>query len=167
MHRRFSSLTSSRFAAASLAVITLASVLIAAGDSAPGLETIRADALKGHIFFLASDAMAGRDSMTHEGRIAADYIAGFFYRAGLKPAGDNNTFFQNFPMVDAHIDRENTRLAARVVSKTGGNMDRDYANGPDFTMPRPGRSGTCFAVFFPDRKVSTIRGVAVMLDKSA
>jgi two-component system CheB/CheR fusion protein len=32
---------------------------------------------------------------------------------------------------------------------------------------RPGRSGTCFAVFFPDRKVSTMRGVAVMLDKSA
>src|SRR5213075_2659869 len=74
----------------------LASISFAA-DSAPGLETIRADALKGHIFFLASDAMAGRDSMSREGRIAADYIAGFFYRAGLKPVGDGGTFFQNFP----------------------------------------------------------------------
>src|ERR671933_1963311 len=93
------------FAAVSLATI-FSAAFFAAGDAAPGIETIRADALKGHVFFLASDAMAGRDSMTHEGRIAADYIAGFFYRAGLKPAGDNNTFFQNFQMVDAHIDRE-------------------------------------------------------------
>jgi len=30
-----------------------------------------------------------------------------------------------------------------------------------------GRSGTCFAVFFPDRKVSAIRDPAVALDKSA
>jgi two-component system CheB/CheR fusion protein len=32
---------------------------------------------------------------------------------------------------------------------------------------RPGRSGTCFAVFFPDRKVSAMRDTAVALDKSA
>jgi Peptidase family M28 len=138
MHRVFTPPNAKRFAATSFTIIALALVLSAAGDAAPGLETIRADALKGHIFFLASDAMAGRDSMTREGRIAADYIAGFFYRAGLTPAGDNNTFFQNFPMADAHIDRERTRLAAHVVSKTGGNLDRDYAIGPDFTLPRQG-----------------------------
>src|SRR5262245_24772044 len=130
--------SASLYSATSLAVVCCTLVLTAAGDPAPGLETIRADALKGHIFFLASDAMAGRDSMTREGRIAADYIAGFFYRAGLKPVGDNNTFFQNFPMVEAHIDRERTKLVARITSKTGGTLDRDYANGPDFTMPRQG-----------------------------
>jgi two-component system CheB/CheR fusion protein len=32
---------------------------------------------------------------------------------------------------------------------------------------QPGRSGTCFAVFFPDRKVSAIRDITVALDKSA
>ena len=32
---------------------------------------------------------------------------------------------------------------------------------------QPGRSGTCFAVFFPDRKVSAIRDPTVALDKSA
>src|SRR6185295_12825864 len=138
MHTRSLQLTAPVFAAMTLFVVAFTLALTAAGDPAPGLETIRADALKGHIFFLASDAMAGRDSMSREGRIAADYIAGFFYRAGLKPVGDSNTFFQNFPMVDAHIDRDRTRLAARVISKTGGNLDRDYANGPDFTLPRQG-----------------------------
>ena len=32
---------------------------------------------------------------------------------------------------------------------------------------QPGRSGTCFAVFFPDRKVSAMRETALALDKSA
>ena len=32
---------------------------------------------------------------------------------------------------------------------------------------QPGRSGTCFAVFFPDRKVSTMHDIAATLDKSA
>jgi Peptidase family M28 len=137
MRRSITSPAAKRIAATLFTIVSLALVLTAA-DQAPGLDTIRADALKGHIFFLASDAMAGRDSMSHEGRIAADYIAGFFYRAGLQPVGDNNTFFQNFPMAEARIDREKTRLAARVVSKTGGSLDRDYVFGPDFTMPRQG-----------------------------
>jgi Peptidase family M28 len=137
MRRSITSPAAKRIAATLFTIVSLALVLTAA-DQAPGLDTIRADALKGHIFFLASDAMAGRDSMSHEGRIAADYIAGFFYRAGLQPVGDNNTFFQNFPMAEARIDREKTRLAARVVSKTGGSLDRDYVFGLDFTMPRQG-----------------------------
>ncbi len=32
---------------------------------------------------------------------------------------------------------------------------------------QPGRSGTCFAVFFPDRKASAARDTAVALEKSA
>ena len=101
-----------RFATTSFAFIMLALVLNAAGDPAPGLETIRADALKGHIFFLASDAMAGRDSMSREGASPPTTSPACFYRAGLEPVGDSNTFFQNFPMVDAHIDREHACLAA-------------------------------------------------------
>ena len=87
-------------------------VALAAQSDDPGLKTIRADALKGHIYFLASDEMGGRDSPSPEGRIAAQYIAGFFHRAGLKPAGDRGTYFQSFPMAAGHIDREHTYLRA-------------------------------------------------------
>jgi hypothetical protein len=76
MRRPFAQSTSTRFASASLASSPWGLVLTAAGDAAPGLETIRADALKGHIFFLASDAMAGRDSLSHEAsRMAGTVIA--------------------------------------------------------------------------------------------
>jgi hypothetical protein len=114
--------------------------LVLLADSDAGLQTIRADALKGHVYFLASDEMGGRDSLSPEGRIAAQYIAGFYHRYQLKPVGDGGTYFQNFPMVEAHIDRSASYLRARVGSTPagGGTSNRDYTFGPDFTMGRQG-----------------------------
>src|SRR2546427_8126608 len=105
-------------------------------DNDAGLASIKADALKGHIYFLASDEMGGRDSLSPEGRIAAAYIAGFYHRAGLKPAGDNGTYFQNFPMTAGHIDREHTYL--RASFDKDGLTTRDFAMGPDYTLGRQG-----------------------------
>ncbi|HJZ76669.1 MAG TPA: M28 family peptidase [Vicinamibacterales bacterium] len=133
MSRLFSGRT---FATLALVSLGLAAILQGA-DADPGLASIKADALKGHIYFLASDAMGGRDSLSLEGRIAADYIAGFYYRAGLKPVGDNGTFFQNFPMTAGHIDREHTYLRA-VIGKEGMTATRDFAMGPDYTLGRQG-----------------------------
>jgi len=147
-------------------------VALAAQAGDPGLNTIRADALKGHIFFLASDEMGGRDSLSPEGRIAAEYIAGFFHRAGLKPVGDRGTYFQNFPMVAAHVDREHTYLRATI-----GPTTRDFAMGPDFTLGRQGnvdaavRAPLVFAGYgiaapeyaYDDFKGVDVRGKVVMV----
>ena len=110
----------------------------AAADSDVGLKTITANALKGHVYFLASDEMGGRDSLSPQGRIAAQYIAGFFHRADLKPVGDQGTYFQNFPMVEATLDKSRTHLRATI-----GVVDRDYAEGPDYTLPRGRAEWTC------------------------
>jgi hypothetical protein len=48
------------------------------------------------VTFLARDEMKGRGSGTPELEIAADYIAEQFRLAGLKPAGENGTYFQPF-----------------------------------------------------------------------
>jgi Peptidase family M28/PA domain len=117
------------------AALALAAVLNAA-DGDPGLASITADALKGHIYFLASDEMGGRDSLSPEGRIAAQYIAGFYHRAGLTAVGDNKTYFQNFPMTAGHIDRERTYL--RAVTGRDATATRDFAMGADFTLGRQG-----------------------------
>lgn len=120
-------------------VVTLGVVALAgaqAGDS--GLDSIRADALKGHVYFLAAPEMGGRDSLSLEGRIAANYIAGFFYRLGLKPVGDGQTYFQQFPMSQAFIDRTQTRLRATVTTKSGGSTAHDYVLASDFTLARQG-----------------------------
>ena len=116
------------------AIATLiATGLMHAAAQDAGLLSITAAALKGHIYFLASDEMGGRDSLSHEGRIAAEYIAAFYHRAGLKPAGENGTFFQNFPMVEASLDREHSYLRAKIGPST-----RDFAMGPDFSLSRQG-----------------------------
>lgn len=132
--RRVSTLR--RLAAA--AAVTASAIAALAAQNDPALSPLRADALKGHIYFLAADEMSGRDSLSHEGRIAAQYIAGFFHRAGLKAIGDNGTYFQNFPMVAAHVNRGATFLRARVSAGEGQYREREFVLGPDFTLPRQG-----------------------------
>ncbi|MGZ5498860.1 MAG: M20/M25/M40 family metallo-hydrolase, partial [Candidatus Aminicenantales bacterium] len=50
-----------------------------------------------HVAFLASDDFKGRKAGTPEYRRAAEYVAAEMQKAGLKPGGDNGTFFQEVP----------------------------------------------------------------------
>jgi len=52
--------------------------------------------LMAHVRFLADDALRGRGAGTPELDKAADYIAKAFEEAGLEPAGDDGTYFQDF-----------------------------------------------------------------------
>jgi hypothetical protein len=56
------------------------------------LQPIQANTLKGHISFLASDALEGRDTPSRGLDVAAEYIASQFRRFNLEPAGDNGYF---------------------------------------------------------------------------
>jgi Zn-dependent M28 family amino/carboxypeptidase len=60
----------------------------------PDAEKIRA-----HVKFLSSDLLEGRGTGQRGGDIAAEYLATQFALDGLKPAGDDGTYFQNVPMV--------------------------------------------------------------------
>jgi len=51
---------------------------------------------------LASDSMEGRESGQPGGVKAEEYIAAKFREWGLKPAGDNGTFFQNLTLEHRH-----------------------------------------------------------------
>lgn len=127
-----------RSTAVAVALCVFLSALAAAQAGDVGVESIRADALKGHVYFLAAPEMGGRDSLSLEGRIAANYIAGFFYRLGLKTVGDGGSYFQTFPMSESAIDRAQTRLRATVTAKSGGTTARNYVLGSDFTLARQG-----------------------------
>ncbi len=56
------------------------------------LDRISADSLRGHLSFLASDLLKGRDTPSPGLDIAAEYIAAQFRRAGLEPIGDDGYF---------------------------------------------------------------------------
>lgn len=56
------------------------------------LSSISADAMRGHLSFLASDALEGRGTPSRGLDIAAEYIAAQFRAAGLEPLGDDGYF---------------------------------------------------------------------------
>ena len=53
---------------------------------------------------LASDSMEGRDTGSEAYERAAKVVADYFKSAGLKPAGDNSTYFQRVPMHEVDLD---------------------------------------------------------------
>ncbi len=74
---------------------------------AAALEGITARSLKGHLFFLASDELQGRNTPSPGLDIAARYLATQFERVGLEPAGDDG-FFQTSPWITTVTERERT-----------------------------------------------------------
>src|SRR5437868_10319996 len=61
-------------------------------DVRAALNHISADSLRGHLSFIASDALEGRATPSRGLDLAAEYIAAQFRRAGLEPAGDDGYF---------------------------------------------------------------------------
>src|SRR5213595_3090771 len=61
-------------------------------DVQAALDHISADSLRGHLSFIAADALEGRNTPSRGLDIAAEYIAAQFRRAGLEPAGDDGYF---------------------------------------------------------------------------
>jgi TonB family protein len=57
------------------------------------------DKIRTTVKYLSSDELEGRGTGQKGGDVAADYIAAQFQKFGLKPAGDNGTYFQSVPMV--------------------------------------------------------------------
>ena len=60
------------------------------------VATIKADEVKAHVDVLADDAFEGREAGSRGGNAAGNYLVKHLSAAGLKPAGDNDTFFQAF-----------------------------------------------------------------------
>jgi hypothetical protein len=80
------------------------------------VETPTADRIRAHVKFLSSDLLEGRGTGQRGGDIAAEYIGTQFALYGLKPAGDDGTFFQNVPMVSVHTLPATT---FKLVPKSG------------------------------------------------
>jgi peptidase M28-like protein len=86
----------------SLTALLLAALACAAAAADhPATSSVRPDAIRGHVEFLASDLLEGRAAATRGYDIAAAYVAAQFRQAGLAPAGDQDTYLQTVPLVEA------------------------------------------------------------------
>src|ERR1700727_4089665 len=68
-------------------------------DKPAPAATIDPEKIRAHVKFLSSDLLEGRGMGQRGSDIAAEYIATQFALDGLKPAGDEDSYFQEVPMV--------------------------------------------------------------------
>jgi Peptidase family M28 len=83
------------------------------------VKGITARELGGHMKFLASDLMRGRDTASAEIRLAAEYLASRLSAAGAEPSGDPEpggrpTYFQRFPLEVTTALQEGTSLSLEI-----------------------------------------------------
>jgi len=82
------------------------------------LPQIDKEKIRAHVKYLSSDELEGRGTGQRGGDMAADYIGKQFASYGLKPAGDNGTFFQDVPMVGVKTLPETTFKFAEASGKS-------------------------------------------------
>ena len=112
----------SRQPLAAAAVLVFAACLAAQQPSpTPGqqavLDHISADSLRGHLSFIASDALEGRATPSRGLDLAAEYIAAQYRRAGLEPAGDDG-YFQTASILVREPNREGFALTVKAGGRT-------------------------------------------------
>lgn len=72
------------------------------------------------IQFLASDAMLGRDTPSPGLETAAAYIAKAFKKAGLKPGGDQGSYFHTYQLPSMVLDPSGIELTLFLAGKSDG-----------------------------------------------
>lgn len=130
----------------------------------PTSAAISAADLMTRLYIFADDSMMGRETGTRGHLMATAYIASELRRLGLKPAGDNGTFFQSVPMIRRAFSERST---ITVDGKTlrGG---KDFiASAPTGVLPAlatlevvfGGRQGDSSAALSPDQ----VRGKLLLM----
>lgn len=88
-------------------------------------DTISAEQLARDLDYLASDELAGRNTPSPGFDQAARYIARRLEQAGVKPAGDDGTYYQHYVMRERHVDTANAWLEVG---------ERRFRFGDDFVL---------------------------------
>jgi Zn-dependent M28 family amino/carboxypeptidase len=78
--------------------------------SPKGAEQITAAQMREYLTFIASDEMEGRDTPSRGLDLTAKFLATNLARWGLKPAGDDSTFFQKIALRRDEVNKEQTRV---------------------------------------------------------
>src|SRR3954471_19286225 len=129
-------------------------------------DSITAAGLKAHVRFLSDDLLEGRGTGTRGHEIAARYSAAQFESMGLKPGGDDGTFFQAVHLRQAIFNSEQSTF----FLTTNGNeekmaLDQDWFSAGDYLRADTSAEGPVVFVAFgltaPELKHDDYAGVDV------
>ena len=114
-----------------LLVLLVTPLLAADSPKANGnKDQFRQEDLKEWLGFIASDELEGRATFSEGLGIAAQYIAGHLKEWGIKPGGDNGSYFQRVSVLGVN----NTSHASVTVETNG--QTRTFNDGAGITFPR-------------------------------
>jgi Zn-dependent M28 family amino/carboxypeptidase len=88
-------------------------------------DHITPDSLRGHVSFLASDLLEGRDTPSRGLDIAGEYIASQFRGLGLEPAGDAG-YFQTVMLRPKKADSPKSRNVAAILRGSDPQLKDTY-----------------------------------------
>jgi hypothetical protein len=113
-------------------------------------EAITAAQISNYLYFVASDAMGGRDTPSQGLDITAEFLKMNLDRWGFKPAGDNGTFFQKIALMRESINADKMKL------EIGGTQ---YKFGDDYFRLSGSGTATGQLVFGVDGWMVKSKGV--------
>ncbi|MDN3511145.1 MAG: M28 family peptidase [Candidatus Jettenia sp.] len=85
--------------------------------------------LRTYVHYLASDALEGRLTGTRGTQMAANYIADYFRKIGLKTLGDNGSYFQEFPFVsgvEVIPNKNHLQIMKKGMERISFEIDKDF-----------------------------------------
>lgn len=98
----------------------------ARGTLEAALETISIDEIRSDIYFIASDDLEGRDTVSPGQRIAARYIRARLERLGVEP-GAPTGYFAEYPLYTSRLrEKESHARFTRGENKVEWALGRDY-----------------------------------------
>jgi hypothetical protein len=127
----------------------------------PTEAAITANDLRTRLYQIADDSMQGRRIGEPRNYVTTAYIASEFKRLGLKPAGENGTYFQDLPYGTLVFALEKSRLAVAgttlepktdwiPTAPTGANGVDDKADLRDVATVFAGRWGDTASALDPN-----------------
>ncbi len=125
-------------------------------------NSITPEDIRRRIAVIADDSMRGRNTPSPELEKTAEYIAGEFRRFGLKPGGENGTWFQRYPIIRRQLD---SAASALRIEGPGGNatlkLGVEVGLGRGGPTPLTPRQGPVVVIAGPADSVRPLAGVDV------
>ncbi|HMD09622.1 MAG TPA: M28 family metallopeptidase [Candidatus Acidoferrum sp.] len=98
-------------------------------DAQAAMGELQKEPFRAHMAFLADDLLEGRGTGARGHEIAARYVAAQFEAIGLKPAGQDGTYFQRVPFRQLTVEPEKCAVS---IAENGSTTQLKW--GDDFLM---------------------------------
>lgn len=133
--------------------------------SATAQSAIQPQAIASHIRFLADDSLAGRDPGTPGYDVAARYVASQLQSMGLRPAGEDGTYFQKVPLVRGTLVSGSVEISGGTGAPVSLVRSQNMILSTDLDQGRTDVSGELVFVSYglsvPEYRYDDLAGVDV------